>query len=256
MKKPSDRGLTGPTSTVLADITSFISAHLPSPAPLFLMGHSMGGAEVLQYAARGPEEMRKHILGYLAEAPFIALHPAAQPSRFTVVAGRLAGRLLPRRQMVSKLEAKNMCRDESVWKSWEEDELCHDTGTLEGLSGMLDRAEELDTGRVSIEDTEGCRLWLGHGGSDLVTSHEATIRFMGRCKVKDKTLKVYDGCFHCGTYSEDPILDDLMLTMAKVHAEPGEDKIRFATDVVDWIKARSKSEDGTSGEESDPRSKL
>ncbi|KAL2163170.1 hypothetical protein VTH06DRAFT_7006, partial [Thermothelomyces fergusii] len=53
VKKPSDRGLTGPTSRVLADMAAFITAHLPaSPAdpPAFVMGHSMGGGQVLTLA--------------------------------------------------------------------------------------------------------------------------------------------------------------------------------------------------------------
>jgi acylglycerol lipase len=49
---------------VLDDITSFIQPLLPSPVPFFLMGHSMGGGEVLCYAAQGPQEVRKHIRGY------------------------------------------------------------------------------------------------------------------------------------------------------------------------------------------------
>ena len=206
------------------------------------MGASMGGAQVLQYAAKGPEQIRRQITGYLAECPFIALHPAAQPNRFTVVAGRLAGRFLPRRQMVSKLDPMKMCRDQSVCKSWEEDELCHDTGTLEGLAGMLERGEELDTGKVAIEDTDGCRLWLGHGSGDMVTSHEASARFMERCKVKDKTFKIYDGCYHCSKHSVNVSVLGRITNTKIVHAEPGEDKVKFATDVIDWIKARAKPE--------------
>lgn len=47
VKTVSERGLTGPTSQVLDDITSILKSQLPTSVPLFLMGHSMGGAEVL-----------------------------------------------------------------------------------------------------------------------------------------------------------------------------------------------------------------
>lgn len=67
--------------------------------PLFLMGHSMGGAEVIQWAARGPPDMRSQIRGYLAESPYLALHPSAQPSRVITIAGRLAAKVLPRKQL-------------------------------------------------------------------------------------------------------------------------------------------------------------
>src|SRR5215469_8379904 len=52
---PSEKGLTGPTPLILSDTTSFIKSVLASSSPdddrkntpLFLMGHSMGGAQVL-----------------------------------------------------------------------------------------------------------------------------------------------------------------------------------------------------------------
>ena len=103
MQTPSQKGLTGPTTTVLNDISSILKPILAIAAsmsvPLFLMGHSMGGAEVLQWAARGPPDMRSQMRGYLAESPYLALHPSAQPGRFTATAGRLAAKVLPKRQM-------------------------------------------------------------------------------------------------------------------------------------------------------------
>lgn len=103
----ASKGLTGPTATVLDDITSIIEAQLKkneARVPVFLMGHSMGGAQILQYAARGPVEVRRQLSGYLAESPFVAIHPDSQPARLTVVVGRMAARFLPRRQMVQKLD--------------------------------------------------------------------------------------------------------------------------------------------------------
>lgn len=157
----------------------------------------MGGAEVLYYAAQGPAEIRRQITGYLIESPWIALHPATQPSRALVVAGRLAAKLVPRRQMVQKVAPKWVSRDEGVCKAFMADELCHDTGTLEGLAGMLSRAADLDNGKVELKDGKGnIRLWLGHGNQDRVTSFAASQRFMERLGVKDKEFKVYDGWYH------------------------------------------------------------
>ena len=221
MQKPAEKGLTGPTTQVLADISSFIEAHLPAKAPLFLMGHSMGGGEILQYAARGPAGVRKNIVGYLASAPLIAVADGSKPLKITVVAGRLAAKLFPHAQMVQKLDGEYLCRDKQVVQDWENDPLCHNTGTLEGLAGMLDRGDELDTGKVMPED---CKLWLGHGNADRVTSFGASERFMGRLRTTDKEFRVYDGCYHV------------------LHAEPGEDRVMFANDVGNWILARAASQ--------------
>ena len=215
VKKTSDKGLTGPTTQVLADITSVIQKYLPCPVPFFLMGHSMGGQETLQYAAKGPQEVKNQISGFLAAAPYIRLHPSSEPNRLTVMVGKLAGKLLPKRQLFNALDSTYMCHDKEMCKSWEEDELCHDTGTLEGLAGMLARGDELDKGSVVIQDWEGCHIWLAHGTEDRVTSHEATKEFMKRLNVKDKTLTLYEGCYHCSTYCTTCLLSELLLTTGK-----------------------------------------
>ena len=162
--------------------------------PIFLMGHSMGGAEVLYYAAKaGPENIRRQIRGYVALAPYIALHPVSQPNRALVISGRLALRILPRFQMEQKLEPDRLSRDPSIGKSWDEDELCHNIGTLEGMGGMLDRGEELAKGRVMV--TEGS-VYIAHGSGDLITHYETTKEVFEKMPVQDKTLKTYDGWYH------------------------------------------------------------
>lgn len=163
----------------------------------------MGGAQVLTYAAVGPPHIRAHIRGYLAESPFIAFHPSLVPSRLTIMAGRLAAKLFPNRQLKRQLESRWMSRDPEVARIFVEDELCHDTGTLEGLAYMLDRGADLVSGKVRVvEDTndpdEGgnISIWVGHGTEDRVTSFKATREWMGKLNVKDKEFKVYDGWYH------------------------------------------------------------
>ncbi|KAL8914030.1 MAG: hypothetical protein Q9171_001281 [Xanthocarpia ochracea] len=238
VKTASERGDTGPTSQVLDDITSILKSQLPTSIPLFLMGHSMGGAEVLHWAASGPAEIRSQVTGYICESPLIAVHEDTQPSWIVVLVGKLAAKFVPRRQLVQKIEPAYLSRDKSVCKDFENDELCHDTGTLECLAGMLQRAEDLGSGRLSFNDPESCKLWVGHGTEDRVTSFKATERFMNGLKIKDKTFRVYDGHYH------------------KLHAEPGEDKLSFARDVADWVLARSGSVETPGRKSSEGKSKL
>lgn len=200
MTSAASRGSTGPTALVLDDITSILRAQLPSAVPLFLMGHSMGGAEVLYYAVHGPLDVRRHIVGFLAESPWIALDQATQPSKALVMASRLAARIIPKRQMMQKVEAGLVSRDKEVCQEFEKDDLCHDMGTFEGFAGMLARAADLDTGLVAPADGKGeghqYRIWVGHGSGDRVTSFEASERFVNRLGVTDKEFKAYDGWFH------------------------------------------------------------
>lgn len=224
---PREKGLSGPSSQIMDDITHMINS-LPqeSDIPLFLMGHSMGGGEVLYYAAEGPKETRKHIRGFLASAPWIGLHESSRPWKSTVAIGRLVGKLLPHRQMVNKLDAEKLCRDPDVCKKWKEDPLCHDTGTLEGFAAAFDRGSALEEGKAKIKDGEGeggkTRVWVGSGTGDLILDHEMTRSwYENNLKVEDREFHTYEGWYH------------------NLDIEPGEDKITFANDVSKWILDRS-----------------
>ena len=195
----SDRGRTGSTAKVMEDITSvleevFLARNKSNPeAPLFLMGHSMGGAEVLYWAAKEPESVRHKVRGFIATAPYIALHPASQPSRALVISGRIALKILPNYQMEQRLEPDRLSRDPAIGKSYDDDELCHNIGTLEGLGGMIDRGEELERRKVVVKEGS---VFVAHGTGDLVTHYETTKRVFDEMPLDDKTMKSYDGWYH------------------------------------------------------------
>lgn len=224
VSKPSERGLTGPTSRVLDDITSFLKTLIPSDVPLFLMGHSMGGGEVVYYAAQAPLEIRKHIRGYLLESPFIDFPAASRPSSIKAYLGRLVGHILPNKQIANELDPTLISRDPVANKRFEEDELCHGMGTLGGLSGMLSRTADLAACKILIPSDAGegdvARLWFGHGTKDGLTDYEATKRYVAALQVKDIEFKTYDGWFH------------------QLHSEPNGDKEIFFNHVTNWILAR------------------
>ncbi|KAF4627782.1 hypothetical protein G7Y89_g10371 [Cudoniella acicularis] len=224
--KPSERGLTGPTPLVISDIVSFIRKQLPSPVPVFLMGHSMGGGEVLTLAS-DPKyaDLMPSIRGWLLESPFIAFPKGFEPNAMTVFFGKLAGKLLPHMHRVSPLPPENLTRDPEVVKSIKEDELLHDTGTLEGLSGLLERTASLNEGKAKLnKDVKS--IWLGHGTNDMGTSYEASKKwFQEQTQVEDKEFKTYEGWYH------------------QLHADLPEDRPVFAKDIGDWILARSGNEE-------------
>ncbi|ESZ95956.1 hypothetical protein SBOR_3648 [Sclerotinia borealis F-4128] len=221
VSKPSEKGLTGPTSLVISDIVSFIKTQLPSPVPLFVMGHSMGGGEVVTLAS-DPQyaDLMDSIRGLILESPFIAFPKGFEPNFLTVFLGRLAGRFLPHRHMVNRLPPENLTRDPEVVKSMDEDTLLHNTGTLEGLAGMLDRTAAMNQGKTRLNP--GVKsLWLGHGTEDKGTSFEGSEKwFNQQTELKDKEFKRYEGWFH------------------QLHADLSDNREIFAKDVGDWILAR------------------
>jgi acylglycerol lipase len=228
VRKPAERGLTGPTTQVLADMAAFITPHLPqSPtdAPVFVMGHSMGGGQVLTLLCRPEyqESLVKKVRGWLLESPFISFSPEEQPSWFKVYAGRLAGRLLPHRQLKHDIAPHHLTRDPEVAKSLLADELMHNTGTLEGLAGLLDRTDALAKGLVRPQAGGAVRsLWIGHGTQDKTTWFEASKKYFDECtgEIADKEFKAYEGWYH------------------QLHAD-GPDSEQFYQDVGDWVLARS-----------------
>ena len=170
----------------------------------------MGGGETLLYMSVGPADVRKHIRGYLLESPFVDFDPKSKPSFVTVFFGRLAGKLMPHHQLTNPLDVKLITRDPVVQQQFLDDDLCHDTGTLQGLAGMLDRTADLAAGKVKIGDNAGeggvTRVFIGHGDKDGVTSYQATKTLAERLPVKDKEFKTYAGYYHrrklcCFSYS-------------------------------------------------------
>ena len=155
------------------------------------------------YAAQGPVDVRQQIHGYLAESPFISMHPSTPPYRLTVMMGKLASKVMPNRQLVKKLDPKLLSRDPVVQRQFIDDELCHDTGTLESLAGMLERAAGLEKGAYVIPNSVGSgdavmkmRLWISHGTHDGVCDFDGTREWFEQVDVEDKTFKIYDGWYH------------------------------------------------------------
>lgn len=233
VRNSSDRGLTGPTPLVIADIAHIVKSELAdaeaTSTPLFVMGHSMGGAEALTFASE-PEyaDLAPRIRGWLLESPHVEMAPGSQPSALKIMAGRLAGRLLPKFQLKNKLPAEELTRDPEVMKSLGEDPLLWSTGTLEGLAGLLDRAADLSAGKRTLNP--GVKsLWLAHGTVDGGTSYPASKKWFeaSTSDVPDKEYKTYEGWQH------------------QLHADLPETRPVFAKDVGDWILARVEAPENT-----------
>ena len=233
VRKPGEKGLTGPTSRVLADMAAFITPHLPSEAgapPVFVMGHSMGGGQALTLACHPDyqESVVRRVRGWLLESPFISFSPEEQPSAVKVLAGRLAGKLLPHHQLKHAIMPQHLSRDLAVRESILADALMHNTGTLEGLAGLLDRTAALAAGQVRPLKGGALRsLWVGHGTEDKTTWFAASKKYFDEYtgEVADKEFRVYEGWYH------------------QLHAD-GPDSEVFYRDVGDWILKKVAEDEG------------
>ncbi|CAG8028442.1 unnamed protein product [Penicillium salamii] len=237
VKEPRDRGNTGPTSQVLAEIHIFLQSLPPSDIPLFLMGHSMGGGQVLNYIFHPDSPYQSSppkFAGVLLYSPLIAIHPSSRPSKVTVAAGRVVARLIPHKQRYSALDAKLISRDPAIVEYFRNDDLCHDTGTFAGLAGMLDRGiwlEGMFTGDWAKSELP---FWFGHGNGDHITSYDATKEFVRGLQKNggDVTFETYEGAYH------------------KLSADLPETSTKFTEHVRDWVLGQV-SQTETSGSQNE-----
>ncbi|KAL6799261.1 alpha/beta-hydrolase [Trichoderma sp. SZMC 28013] len=219
--RSSEKGLTGGTTRVLADVAAFIGDKLPSELPVFVMGHSAGGGTILTLAAEPQyKNLVLQIRGWILEAPLVGFLPGQEPNSITVILGRLACMLFPQKQMIHYVAPELFSQDTAIVESIRNDPLRHNTGTLEGLAGLLDRTMALSSGKTKMGRHVQSVL-LMHGTSDRSCSYDSAVEWLDRQETKDKTVKSYEGAYH--QLHMDLCLDE------------------FSKDLAEWILQRSVS---------------
>lgn len=176
--------------------------------PVFLFGHSMGGAIATLFAL----EKKPDIAGMVLSAP--ALKPGADVSKALIAMTKVIGGMLPNLKVL-ELDPKQFSRDPAVVKENETDPLIFQQGgparTASRLLGALNTISE------RMEEVSAPLLVM-HGTADTVTDPEGSKALAKRASSKDKTLKLYDGLYH-----------DLL-------HEP--EKTQVLGDVTQWLKER------------------
>ena len=185
----------------------------------------MGGGLVATFAST-PEyqPLVSSLRGILCLAPLMGLTPEQTPSSVTVFLGRLAGKVLPRFQLVEKMRVESLVRDPEVQRSLKEDPLNHATGTLEMFANMLDRMIALDEGKLVMVDGVQS-VFLAHGTGDNCTSYDASKRWFEKQTTRvpetERLHKTYDGWSHL------------------LHSDLPENVPVYADDIATWILGRS-----------------
>jgi lysophospholipase len=177
--------------------------------PLFVFGHSMGGAIVTLHQLQKPTPIRGLLLsGAALKVDLPGVKVAG--TKFIAAIQPDAG--------VFNLEIEKFSRDPKVVEACRNDPLVFQDGaparTAKYLLGAIDTIQE----RMGELDAP---LLVMHGGADEITPPQGSRDLVARAKSPDKTLKIYDGLYH-----------DL------VH-EPEKDRVM--TDIVAWVKARAKA---------------
>lgn len=178
--------------------------------PLFLFGHSMGGAVSLLFALDRPHH---GLNGLILSSPAIAIKedfaPLLQKAAYWI------GRIVPMLPTV-RLPDNSLSRDPSVEARVDADPLYYHGGIRARTGAELVQASKRAQAEMHRLDVP---LLLLHGTADQITEPDASRMLYSEAVTDDKTLNLYDGFYH------------------ETFNEP--EKEQVIRDIVDWLDARA-----------------
>jgi alpha-beta hydrolase superfamily lysophospholipase len=208
-RSPGPRGYIDSWADLREDLRRLVQrtrAELPG-VPLFLLGNSLGGLVVLDYASHHPEGTR----GIVALAPPLGALGVPAP---LLALGRVLSRVWPRFSLETGMDLGGLSRDPAVVEEVLADPLFHRRGTA-----RLSTEVTATIARVQRAAPEfPVPLLVVHGDADRMVPPEGSRRFVARAGQRDKELLEIPGAYHA-------LLADL-------------DGERVLAAIRDWIAAR------------------
>jgi alpha-beta hydrolase superfamily lysophospholipase len=157
------------------------------PLPLYLFGHSLGGAIVLHAAAESPPGA---LAGVILTAP--AYLPGGGISAAKIAVGKMIERLTPSLRIPGSLDVTAISREQSVVDAYRNDPLNCSFNTVRQGNEILRALEHVPElcAKITVP------VLLAHGDADRLVKIEGSRRIMTMLAATDKTLKVFPGAFH------------------------------------------------------------
>lgn len=163
-------------------------------APLFLMGHSLGGLIVLDYVlrnARRPEFEQLNLAGLVVSAP--PIQPmGGTASSIRIVLARLLSGILPRVSVKMGLSQDALSRDQNIAEQAAHDPLTHSYVTLRWGSETL---STIDWVKKHIQQLQ-LPILLTHGEADPIVAPDGTRTIYQQIESPNKALTIYPGSYH------------------------------------------------------------
>jgi acylglycerol lipase len=177
--------------------------------PVFLLGHSMGGALSLSYALK----YGNRLSGLALSGPAVALDGAPPLIR---PISKLLSRVAPT-MGTFPIDPKLVSRDPEMVEAYSADPLnAHGKVPARTLGEIVNFVEWLPAA-LSVIDLP---LLVMHGGEDKLAGVSGSRMVVDRVSSKDKELKVYDGLYH------------------EIFNELPQDRQRVFSDLAAWITSR------------------
>ena len=153
--------------------------------PVFLYGHSLGGALVLYFLLK----KKPNIQGAIVTSP--GLGTAAPVPAMKLAAAKLMNRIAPTFSLPNDLDRSGLSHDPKVEIAYSSDPLVH--GMISARLGM----ELITNGELILEHGSEFKLpmLLMQGSADRLVSCEKTIE-LSKKTPKTTTFKLWDGYYH------------------------------------------------------------
>ncbi len=160
-------------------------------APLFLLGHSLGGLVCARFAEERAQELEAAgVRGLILSSPFLQLAEAVPPSK--VVAARAMARVWPNHDIGNTVRAAQLSHDQSVVEAYVTDPLVHHVAPARWASETLAAQDAAMAGaeRVALP------LLMLYGTDDQVADVAFMEALYARASSEDKSIERYQGLYH------------------------------------------------------------
>lgn len=176
--------------------------------PVFLLGHSMGGAIATAYAIAYQPALR----GLLLSGPAVVFGGDISP--LLIKLSGILGALVPRMKTIT-LDAKSVSRDPAVVSAYESDQQVYHGGIPARTGAQLNKMTRYVQDNLR-KLTVPC--FLANGSADKLVDPGVSQFIADRCGSSDMTVRVYDGLYH------------------EILNEPEQEQVM--TEMLDWMKQR------------------
>ncbi|MBJ9940651.1 lysophospholipase [Burkholderia multivorans] len=189
-RSPGKRAWVARFDEYLDDADALVAEAARASTPLFLMGHSMGGAIAALYAIERAPARGRTLAGLVLSSP--ALAPGRDVPRWMLALSRVISRVWPTFPAI-RIDAALLSRDADVVAANRADPLVHH-GPVPARTGaeILDAMARIERGR----DTLRVPVLVYHGTADKLTEPDGSRTFGARVGSADRTLTLYEGGFH------------------------------------------------------------
>jgi alpha-beta hydrolase superfamily lysophospholipase len=194
----------------LDDLETFFTHHEfdPGKQPVFILGHSMGGAIVTLYALTRKSAIQGVILSGAL------LKTGNDIPKFLLPLSSLIGKLMPGLPTV-KIDSKAISRDPDIVRAYEEDPLVNHRGVPAATgAAMIEATRDIQSRMHEFNYP----VLILHGSADSLVDPEGSQMLYDRAVSNDKVIKFYDGFYH------------------EIMNEP--ERERVLNDILNWINQR------------------